>query len=183
MIIGHAPAGYITGVLLSKRICALGPARIAFLIAAVSGAIAPDVDMLYFHLLDHRQHHHHTYFTHWPVVWLACTAVALAWMHKRGNSRRAPLAFVFCLGGLIHMLLDSVVGHIWWLAPLVDRPFALWTVPAVYTPWWLNFLLHWSFALELALCASAWMLYRSRVRAERSAGAGTSKSPRGNWPA
>jgi inner membrane protein len=52
---------------------------------------------------------------------------------------------------MVHLCLDSIVGDIWWLAPFVDRPFSLFTVPALYQPWWLNFLLHWSFGLELGL--------------------------------
>jgi hypothetical protein len=72
------------------------------------------------------------------------------------------LAFLFCLGGFIHLILDTIIGDIWWLAPFVDRPFSMFPVPARYHPWWLNFLLHWSFALELALWIGAFFLYRSR---------------------
>ena len=56
------------------------------------------------------------------------------------------------------MVQDSVVGDIWWFAPFIDRSFAL------YTPWWLNFVLHWSFALELAICAIAVITFRRRQR-------------------
>jgi inner membrane protein len=49
------------------------------------------------------------------------------------------------------MLLDSIVGDIWWFAPFVDKSFALFTVPALYHPWWLNFVLHWTFLLELLI--------------------------------
>jgi len=64
--------------------------------------------------------------------------------------------------GVLHMLLDSIVGDIWWFAPFVDQAYALFNVPARYQPWWLNFLLHWSFALELALWVWAFVLYRAR---------------------
>lgn len=67
-------------------------------------------------------------------------------------------------GWLLHMVQDSVVGDIWWFAPFIDRPFALFTVPALHTPWWLNFLLHWSFALELAICVGAVITFRRRQR-------------------
>jgi hypothetical protein len=35
---------------------------------------------------------------------------------------------------LLHLVLDSIVGDIWWLAPFVDRRYSLFTVPAVYGP-------------------------------------------------
>jgi inner membrane protein len=75
-------------------------------------------------------------------------------------SAGAAVLGIFSAGGLLHMVLDSVVGDIWWFAPFIDRPFALFTVPALYTPWWLNFLLHWSFALELAICVGAVITFR-----------------------
>lgn len=50
MIIGHAPAGYITSALLFSKLKERG----------ISGALLPDIDMFYFHFIDHRQHHHHS---------------------------------------------------------------------------------------------------------------------------
>jgi hypothetical protein len=58
------------------------------------------------------------------------------------------------------MVLDSIVGDIWWFAPFIDKPYALFTVPAIYTPWWLNFILHWSFMLELVFVFCAVALWR-----------------------
>jgi len=68
----------------------------------------------------------------------------------------------FCLNGFVHLLLDSVVGDIWWLALFVDRPVALATVTARHQPWWLNFALHWSFAPERGLLLWAWALGSGR---------------------
>jgi len=61
---------------------------------------------------------------------------------------------------LVHMLLDSVVGDVRWFAPLSDRFFSIATVPAIHQPWWLNFFLHWSFLLELALVGTAVAMWR-----------------------
>ncbi len=61
----------------------------------------------------------------------------------------------------MHMLLDSIVGDIWWFAPFVDQPYALFTVEAVYKPWWLNFILHWSFAIEIGILLWALYLWRA----------------------
>ena len=77
--------------------------------------------------------------------------------------KRKPLTFlalIFSVGGLLHMLLDSVVGDIWWLAPIVDQPYALFTVPARFQPWWLNFVLHWSFVIELLIIVWAARLHQ-----------------------
>ena len=165
MIIGHAPGAYIASTLLHGRLFADRMSAKAFILAGVFGGIAPDLDMLYFHLVDQRQHHHHSYFSHWPLVWLGLLLLSLLLLRLRRNSRVAPLAVAFSMMGMLHMLLDSIVGDIWWFAPFVDQPYALFSVPALYKPWWLNFLLHWSFALELALWAWAGLLYRARRKA------------------
>lgn len=135
----------------------------SFVAAGMLGAVAPDLDIFYFYFVDDRQHHHHLYFPHLPVVWLALVAVSTIWLLGRRNAT-SLLAFVFSLNGLIHMLLDTVAGEIWWLGPWVDVPFALVTVPARYQPWWLNFVLHWTFLLEiLVLLLAAYVWHRSGV--------------------
>ena len=164
MIIGHLPAGYIASTLLSQRFAITGVKRTAIIWAGLLGAIAPDFDMLYFHFVDQRQHHHHTYWTHYPVVWAAALLASLAWLVLAKRSLRAVIAVIVSLNGFIHLLLDTIVGDIWWLAPIVDRPYALFKVAALYQPWWLNFVLHWAFALELVLLAWAVYLWRAKSR-------------------
>ncbi len=41
-------------------------------------------------------------------------------------------------------------------------PYAMFTVPALFKPWWLNFFFHWSFGAELIICLLALTLYRRR---------------------
>jgi len=79
------------------------------------------------------------------------------------RQEKPALALIFCLGGFGHLLLDSVVGDIYWLAPFSGKPYSMFTVPALYHPWWLNFILHWSFAFELALLAWAAVLMRQKA--------------------
>lgn len=160
MIIGHLPAGYVASKLLFRYFEARGAVYKPFLWMGVLGAIAPDLDMVYFHLIDHRQHHHHTYWTHFPIVWACLFLISMSWLYAARATSYGTLAVIFSLNGLIHMLFDSIVGDIWWFAPFVDKPFAFFTVPALYKPWWLNFLLHWSFGLELAVVAWAVYLWR-----------------------
>lgn len=156
MIIGHLPAGYICSKLLFPRFAGLVRSSRAFVIAGVMGAIAPDLDMIYFYAVDHRQHHHHTYWTHYPILWLCLLSASAIGLRVGQRRIFAALAFVFSLNGVLHMLLDTIVGDIWWFAPFWDRPFALLTVPIVFRPWWLNFFFHWSFVFEL--CVVLWAL-------------------------
>lgn len=122
--------------------------------------MAPDIDMLYFYLVDLRQHHHHTYFTHYPVVWLVLLAASVIWLRNAKTKKHPAYTAAFSLNGFAHMFLDTIVGDIWWLAPWGAEPFAFFTVPALYKPWWLNFLLHWSFAAEIAIVILAIYLWR-----------------------
>lgn len=162
MFIGHLPAGYVSAKLLFKRFADTGVATRFFVLAGILGAAAPDFDMFYFYLIDNRQHHHHTYWPHYPVLWLALLSLASLWFRFGQKRSAAALAFIFSISGFFHILLDTIVGDIWWLAPFVDKPFAFFTVPAVYTPWWLNFILHWSFALEILVLVWAFLLWRQK---------------------
>jgi inner membrane protein len=165
MIIGHAPAGYIISALLFPRLQSIaGMSRRLFLFAGIAGALAPDIDMLYFHVADHRQHHHHSYFTHFPSFWAVLLLLSVAWFLVAEAKPKPLLALVFSLNGMVHMVLDSLVGDIRWLAPWDQTPFSFATVPALYTPWWLNFLLHWSFLVELAVVLMAVALWRWNAR-------------------
>lgn len=160
VIVGHLPAGYIVSKLLFRRLSPAFASYPAFMCAGLLGAVAPDVDLIWFYLVDHGRHHHHTYFTHYPILWLSMLIVSFVWYGE--TERRGPAALwcIFSLNGFIHMFLDSVVGDIWWFAPFVDRSYALATVAAVYKPWWLNFLLHWSMLLEVAVVLWALYLWR-----------------------
>lgn len=162
MIIAHAPSGYILATSIMRRIASAPVTVKAVVAAGVIGALAPDFDMAYFHLIDNRQTHHHKYISHWPILWLALTVVSALWFSHAKQSRAAALSLVFCLGAVLHVLLDSFVGDIWWFAPFLDQPYAMFTVPARFKPWWLNFILHWSFAVELAICIWALLIYRGR---------------------
>ena len=162
MIIAHAPSGYILGTLISRRISRIPISAKAVIVAGIIGALAPDFDMLYFYLIDNRQTHHHKYLSHWPIIWLTLTAASTVWLSVARQSRVAFLSFVFFLGGVLHLVLDSFVGDIWWFAPFIDQPYAMFTIPARFKPWWLSFILHWSFTVELVVCTWAFLLYRKR---------------------
>jgi hypothetical protein len=160
MIFGHLPAGFICSKLLYAR---LGTGVIdyrRFLVSGMAGSVAPDLDLVYFFLFDHRQHHHHTYWSHYPLVWLALLLISLIWLYAQRGRMLAILMATFSLNGLIHMVLDTLVGDIIWLAPFDKSLFSLFIVPAKYSAWWFNFLLHWSVLLEVSVVAGGLYLWR-----------------------
>ncbi|WP_295048142.1 hypothetical protein [uncultured Paracoccus sp.] len=67
---------------------------------------------------------------------------------------------------MLHVILDSIAAGIGWLQPFSDLQFNLVAVPAGRSWWVWNFVLHWTFLLELALCVWAGMvLWRNAGRA------------------
>lgn len=151
MFIAHLPAGYLCGRLYSRHLT--GPRAAAPVLAGMVGGIFPDIDLFYGALVDAGRIHHHLYWTHLPLVWLVLSAAAPAL--RLGGSGRRHVIGTFLLAVWGHLLLDGVAGDIWWLWPWLDRPFSLVAIPASHADWWLNYLLHWTFTLELAIVALA----------------------------
>jgi hypothetical protein len=160
MLIGHLPAGYLIGRALTRQPSAnatppVAPLAADRLLAIMAGSVFPDVDMIYFYLFDHQRTHHHLYWTHLPSFWLmVCAGILLAWVVR--INPRPPVALWFFLAGVLsHLLLDSIIGDIYWLIPFSYQPFSLFTVHPRYSPWYLNFVMHWVFGLELVLTSCA----------------------------
>ena len=153
MLIAHLPSGYILGM-LARRWREM-PGIVA---AAMVGGVIPDIDMLYFHLVDGGRTHHHAYITHWPLFWMAAGAFGLV-VSRWFGATRLPLIAAFFAGALLHMMLDTVASPIMWLAPFDRHAFELVTVPARYENWVLSFVLHWTFTIELMICACALWLW------------------------
>ena len=150
MFFAHLPAGYLVSRCLIR-----GNQKTHLkwtLVAGMLGGIFPDVDLLYLYFLDATPQHHHTYWPHLPIAWLGLGLLTWIAARQRSVTFRQALA-AFLLGWLSHLLLDSLTGDIWWLYPLIDQPYSLAHVDALYQPWWMNFLLHWSMALEVAIIA------------------------------
>ena len=163
----HLPAGYICGCLLMDHVVPVQ--RKKRLVALLIGSVFPDVDMLYFYLIDHGRHHHHHYWTHLPIFWLAALAVtALVGLHAR-SKRIALVAASFIGGVFLHLILDTPFAGICWLYPLTDQKFYLVTVPATRSWWVWSFVFHWSFLFEIAICIAAAVLYfRRRFRSRNN---------------
>ena len=165
MFIGHLPASYLATSVVLDRNGVAGGQRRRLLALGLAAGIAPDFDLPYFYLVDQQRHLHHSYFPHLPAFWLAVLALssAVLWL---AHSRKASwlVLGVIGLNVTLHLILDSVAGGIRWLWPLSHAEFRLVAVPARYHPWYLNFILHWTFGLEVALVVGATWLFLSRRR-------------------
>ena len=161
MFIAHLPVGY----LVSRHLLMLMPIPNNLVIygwtAGLLGAIAPDFDLFYFYLIDQQQHHHHQYWSHIPIFWVTLIVLSTILFSK---CTHAFYLFLFSINGFIHLVLDTVVGDIWWLYPFDNQLVAFFQVEAHLKPWWLNFIFHWSFLLELGLCVWAWRNWRHQHR-------------------
>lgn len=155
MLIAHLPAGYCLARLGQKHIYTWP------ILPTVMGSIVPDLDMLWFYLVDSSIHHHKLP-PHLPIYWfvgLAFVALVL-WLtqHKSGLLYLAG----FTAGLFLHLILDSLFAPIWWLYPLIDQPLELFQIPATQNHWILSFVLHRSFLLELAIVITALWLWLTR---------------------
>jgi membrane-bound metal-dependent hydrolase YbcI (DUF457 family) len=160
ILIAHLPAGYLIAKLTQKSGRVLS--QTAF-VATLIGAVIPDIDMLWFWTVDHRQHHHHGYFTHWPSFWLLVFLVGLAVSLLSSKRECAVVVCMFTLGTMSHMILDSVAAPIMWLAPFSDQWFELCHVPASAHGATYALITHWTFGLELTICfTAAVVLYMAR---------------------
>ena len=158
MMIAHIPAGYLaTRRLLDAR--AMDGRSLRLLIAlGLFASVFPDIDLLYFYLIDNRRTLHHEYWTHIPAFW-AVLALGTFALCRLARFRLPLLPFaVFFANIFLHMILDTVAGGILWLYPWDSTSFVLVEVPSRFGWWLWNFILHWSFLFELAILA--WFAFR-----------------------
>ncbi len=158
MIIAHLPLGYLLTKATAKIIRTHSNTK-GFMVAGLVGSVCPDFDMLYFHFIDNGRHHHHDYWTHIPLFWFG-VLLLLAGVCKWLSPKHLPLIIVFGVNVIAHLITDTLVGDIKWLYPFNDAYYAFFTVPARYQPWWLNFILHWTFLLELSILLTAICFFR-----------------------
>jgi len=165
VFIGHLPAGYLATSALLDRSGVVRETRRRLLALGLVASVAPDFDLIYFYLVGHQQRVHHAYFPHLPFFWLVAVGVASLGLRLAGAERSSWLAlWVIALNVTLHLVLDSIVGGIRWLWPFSDREFRLVSVPARYHLWYWNFVLHWTFGLEVALVVAALWVFLRRHR-------------------
>lgn len=165
MFIAHAPAGYcLTTLLLSKCIRTISDdAYRRYLWIGVMASVIPDLDLIYFYLIDHRQHPHHSYFTHIPIYWLAGTVALWSYGDLLSNRRLMRSAVIIGANVMLHLVLDSVASRISWLYPIHEGGLGLFHLSSRYSWWVWNYVLHWTFGLEIMIVVAAgYLLYYKR---------------------
>ena len=163
MFIAHLPAGFLLSRQFLKALRD-NPAYIKYMLIGLLASIAPDFDLAYFHLVDARQHPHHSYWTHIPIFWVGIYTLLVYPVYRWRGRTGLKLLSLFLLGGLLHMSLDSVASGIKWLYPIDPSYFGLWRIPSVHAWWVANYLFHWTFLIELVITSTAVLVfYRDRV--------------------
>lgn len=150
MFIAHAPAGYIISKLKGLR----GSRRRIGWFAVIT-SLVPDLDLLYFYLIDDKANVHHSYWTHTPAFWVLIyvSVLTIGFVFTiRNATYYATLGFA-CI--ITHLMLDTVTGGIHWAYPFNLDPISIVNVPSVHGWWVLNFVIHWTFCLELLIVGAA----------------------------
>jgi inner membrane protein len=157
MLTAHLPAGYC----LSRLIGTTGRGAVA---VTLIFSVLPDFDLIWFYWVDGRSIHHHRYWVHIPAFWLIAGALAavLFW-----RTRFRHLVFIALAAILLHLVLDSLVGGILWLAPFDDTLYHLVEVQPGGYHWLLTFVLHWTFLAEIAIWMAAFVLLQREVPISR----------------
>lgn len=163
MFIAHLPAGYIAAY-YSQDCCQPHDRKFVFW-GWLVGSILPDVDMLYFYLIDREATHHHLYWTHLPIFWLALCFTGMAIGVVWGSRPLTVFVTALFAGTFLHLALDTPLGGVAWLYPFSAHLYYWVTIPATWNWWVWNFVFHWTFLFEVAICAWAiWLLVRRRHR-------------------
>jgi inner membrane protein len=160
MFIGHLPAGYILTKTVQKNV-----KTSKYLLVGLIASVLPDIDILYFYLIDNRQNLHHIYWSHIPFYWLLIGIItfSIIWLSKQ--KVYYITAIIFFANIFLHLLLDTVVAKIMWLYPATNKAFFLFDVPAVYNFWVYNFAFHWTFLFEIALVGGAtYILVKDKLK-------------------
>lgn len=151
MLIAHLPAGYLLARRLAPRLARdEGEARRLMALGLIA-AMLPDIDMLWFWLVDAQQVLHHRYWTHVPAFWLAAAAAAALLLRLARVSVPWREFTVILAGVMLHLLLDSFAGGIAWAWPVDHHLYRLVEIPPRFDWWVWSFVLHWSFLAELAI--------------------------------
>lgn len=155
MFIAHLPAGYLLTRAIQRR---FGESR--YLWIGLMASIFPDIDLLYFYFVDHRQTLHHEYWTHLPLFWATAWIATLIILLFLKNTRVLLPIGIFFTNIFLHLALDTFTGGISWLAPFLQTKIFLVHVPHRYPSWVLSFLLNWTFLIEIAIVVWAMVVLR-----------------------
>ena len=170
MLVAHLPAGYLITHAAIRLSGTKGNPATMLLCAGLCASVLPDFDLLYFYFIDNRQHTHHSYWSHIPFYWMFLYFVSLPWFVVLDKQKLLLIVTVMFFNILGHLVLDTVVGHIRWWFPFSNQYFVLFHVPSRYPLWIWNFVLHWTFTIEIVLVSAAvavWHGKKNRRRADK----------------
>jgi hypothetical protein len=155
MIFAHIPAGYLLANVFVKH-----RGWLTWLLwVGMIGGTFPDIDILFDVLRQRDFMGHHISLMHFPVFWSLLAAIALILILLSRRKRWLPIWGVFFSAVFLHLILDTLVGGMYWLAPLSWTPIHLITIPTQRAWWVADFVLHWSFVFEVAIIASAAIVF------------------------
>lgn len=157
MFIAHVPAGYLLSAVCRRKVAE--KSRRLVLWGILAGSVIPDLDMIYFWIMQERAIHHHLYLPHLPSVWVGVLAIGslLALITKKRIWWQGAL-WMF-VGAMFHLMLDTLVGGIAWLHPFDRTLFHLVDVPATQSWWVMSIILHWTFLAEVLICLAAGIVF------------------------
>ena len=107
------------------------------------------------------------YIFHWPLFWGLIAALSWALARALGWRGAGPFILVALANLTLHLALDSIAAGVGWLQPFSALEVNLVEVPARYDWWVWNFVLHWTFGLELAIAVAAGLTLRHDLRRRR----------------
>ena len=131
-----------------------------YIVFGVFCSVLPDFDLLYFYTVDNRQHLHHSYWTHIPIFWALVAGLVYSvcrWVFKK---RYGFICLILLLNTWLHLTLDTVAGGIYWFYPLSDVNIQWMHITARYEWWVFNYIIHWTFLLEICIILAAVYSYR-----------------------
>ena len=166
MLIAHAPAGYLLTRVLSATLfkTSVEPNRRnrfyqVLMAAGVIGAIFPDIDLLYQMVFDPGCVSHHLYCTHFPLFWIAVWSTLFAVGMILKTPRLVIAGSIFCANSLLHCVLDTLTGEIYWFAPFSHIGLNVFTVANVHVWWVRNYVDHWTFLVEIGITTVAMLVF------------------------
>lgn len=167
MFIAHMPAGYLLTRYLQRK--TRNDSR-GLMWTGLIASIFPDFDLAYFFLIDHRQHPHHEYITHMPLAWVALALLMWGVARLANKPKLVPYIGVVLANVLLHMVMDSIMAGIYWLYPFSDIEVNLLHITKHYDWWVMNFVLHWTFMVEILivfLAFNVWIIHAKKYSYRR----------------
>lgn len=166
MFVAHLPAGYLVTRYYLRNVetsYIRNSAVKYYVMFGLICSVLPDFDLVYFYLIDNRQHGHHSYWTHIPLFWILLCGLLYFGVKALFRKNIGLAIIILLLNTQLHLFLDSVAGGIYWLYPWSSEKYRLFEVTARFDWWVWNFILHWSFLFELLIIiVAAYVVWEDR---------------------